>query len=92
MHKQRWIMHTILLIGAAAVALGVGCGGGSFPLITSRLPTQLTGPDGQLITLEEIKAIAALDDPDEQRERFEDLGIEDPDLIEALLKLDSGGS
>ena len=56
MHKQRWIMHTILFIGAAAVALGVGCGGGSFPLITSRLPTQLTGPDGQLITLQEIKA------------------------------------
>ncbi len=50
-------------------------------------PARLVGAEGQVIVLEDLEAIATdpnLDD-DAKRQQFRDLGIEDEDLISALL-------
>lgn len=78
----------ILLAGL--LAGGAGCG-----VLTARqasFPNAERGEDGQTFTLDELRDIA--NDGDlteaEKREAFADLGIEDQDLIEALLTLPAG--
>ena len=65
--------------------LGTGCG-----LLSFRNPAfdnAETGENGETYVLDDLEAIAA--DPDlteeEKRDAFADLGIEDQDLIDALL-------
>lgn len=74
------------IVAISGVLIGL-CGCGSFEPIT--FPRQLTGIDGQVITVEDLEAIA--NDPDltddEKRQDFRDLGIEDERLIDALLGL-----
>ncbi len=67
------------------MTLGTGCG-----LLSFRNPAfdnAETGDDGQTFTLDDLEAIA--DNPDltdeEKRDAFADLGVEDQDLIDALL-------
>lgn len=73
-----------ITISSALIGL---CGCGS--LEPTAFPRQLTGPDGQVITVEDLEAIA--NDPDltndEKRRDFRDLGIEDERLIDAFLGL-----
>ncbi len=62
-----------------------GCG----PAVTPDYPHLLVGAEGQLLVLEDLEAIANdpnLDDG-QKRDRFRDLGIEDEQLIDALLGL-----
>ena len=57
--------------------------------LTGRYSHRLIGADGQTFVLEDIQVI--VDDPhltnDEKRSELRDLGIEDEELIEALLTL-----
>ena len=50
---------------------------------------RLVGADGQLFSVEDLEAISSDADltDDQKREAFRDLGIEDEELIEALLAL-----
>lgn len=73
------------LLGTTTAFLGTGCG-----LLSFRNPefdNAETGEDGQTYVLDDLEAIA--DDPDltedEKRDAFAELGIEDEDLIDALL-------
>jgi len=73
-----------LVAGAALIG---GCG-----VLSARNPdfkNAETGEDGQIYVLDDLEDIA--NDPDltddEKREAFRDLGIEDEDLITALLTL-----
>jgi hypothetical protein len=62
-----------------------GCGA----LGSTEFANRLIGADGQEFVLEELEQIAndnSLSN-DEKRERFRELGIEDEDLIDALLTL-----
>ncbi|HRX85296.1 MAG TPA: hypothetical protein P5572_09790 [Phycisphaerae bacterium] len=78
---QLWLAALII-----APALG-GCG-----VFSARNPdfrNAETGEDGQIYVLDDLEAIAndtTLTD-DEKRQAFRDLGIEDEDLIDALLTL-----
>ncbi|MBI4718832.1 MAG: hypothetical protein HY763_13580 [Planctomycetes bacterium] len=70
---------------AALMLAGAGCGVGT----PTDFPHRLIGAGGQLFTLEELEEIAndgRIDD-DAKREAFRNLGIEDEELIEALLEL-----
>ena len=74
----------VVMIAVAAVMLS-GCG----MAVTTDFPNRLVGADGQLFVLEDLEEIANdpnLDD-EEKREAFRELGIEDEELIEALLEL-----
>lgn len=80
-HKStcHWAAIGLMLLG--------GCG-----VFTARKPdfeNAETGDDGQIYVLDDLEEIA--NDPDltedEKREAFRDLGIEDEDLIDALLTL-----
>jgi hypothetical protein len=69
----------------ATLLLCTGCG-----LLSFRNPefdNAETGENGEMYVLDDLEAIA--DDPDlteeEKRDAFADLGIEDQDLIDALL-------
>ncbi|MFQ5413683.1 MAG: hypothetical protein ACE5E6_04410 [Phycisphaerae bacterium] len=70
---------------AAACITIAGCG---VPQVI-RFPDQVIGVDGQVFTLDELEAIAQDENLTEAQKRasFEDLGILDPDLIDALLAL-----
>lgn len=74
----------ILLPALTAIA---GCG--VFVTRPQNFPDAIVGADGRVIVLEEIQAI--VDDEelnsDEKRQQIEDLGIEDPALIDVLLTL-----
>lgn len=70
---------------SVTLLLCTGCG-----LLSFRNPefdNAETGEDGQMFVLDDLEAIAA--DPDlteeEKRDAFADMGIEDQDLIDALL-------
>ena len=67
------------------VVLVAGCGIN----VTTNFPHRLIGADGQPFVLEDLEEIA--NDPnltdDEKREQFRELGIEDEELIDALLAL-----
>jgi hypothetical protein len=79
---------SLLVLGLLATWFCVG-GCGSDVLQELELPDRLIGVDGQVFTVEDLEAIS--DDSslsaDQKRQAFRDLGIEDPDLIEALLNL-----
>lgn len=66
-----------------------GCGNA----VTIDYPNRLTGADGQLFVLDDLRKIAADDDlSDEQKaEALRELGIEDEKLIAALLELPEEG-
>lgn len=78
----------------ALVALGMSClfgvvGSGCGQPVDLDFDQRLIGSDGQLFTLDDIEAI--VDDPDlstdEKRAALRSLGIEDEQLIDALLTL-----
>jgi len=78
------LIPTVLL--TSVVSLG-GCG-----ILTARqdtFPNAETGDDGQSFTLDDLREL--VNDPDltdmERRDAFRDMGIEDADLIQALLTL-----
>jgi hypothetical protein len=76
------ITSAILFVTAL---LGCGCGAG----VSADFANRLIGADGELIAAEEVDAIVA--DPnltdDEKRDALRDLGVEDEELINALLTL-----
>lgn len=76
-------MRPLLGLAIAAVVCN-GCG-----VARTDFPNRLIGANGQLFTLEDLEAIAnnARLTTDEKREAFRDLGIEDEELIDALLGL-----
>jgi hypothetical protein len=67
----------------------MACAGCGFSLSETVYPNRLIGAEGQLFTVEELEDIATDDDltDDEKRQAFRDLGIEDEELIDALLDL-----
>jgi len=75
-----------LAVTAPIVIWLSGCG---LSLNETEYPNRLIGANGQLFTVEDLEDIA--NDPDlsedEKRDAFEELGIEDQDLIDALLDL-----
>jgi predicted small lipoprotein YifL len=73
------IVRAVLLAGLA------GCGSGA----PTTFPHQLVAADGRPIVLDEVETIVndtALSE-DEKREQLRELGIEDEELIDALLTL-----
>ena len=75
----------MVVMMAVLLAFSDGCG----TTITTDLPNRLYGADGQPIVLDEIESIVRdpdLDD-DEKRAQLRDLGLEDEELITALLSL-----
>ncbi|UCE59339.1 MAG: hypothetical protein JSU63_18085 [Phycisphaerales bacterium] len=76
----------VILI-ALALATSAGCGIN----VTTDYPDRLVLTDdaGQLVTLDDLIEIAndSYLDEDEKREAFRELGIEDEELIDALLDL-----
>lgn len=80
-----WAQRVFLL---ATVTIGVGLVG-CVSNNNTDFPNRLVGADGQLFTVEDLEEIA--NDPDlsedEKREAFRELGIEDEELIDALLDL-----
>ncbi|MCB9849787.1 MAG: hypothetical protein H6817_03700 [Phycisphaerales bacterium] len=79
-------LATLCLLGGLAL-LPTGCG-----VFTARNPdfdNAETGENGQIYVLDDLEAIAADDtlSEDEKRAAYHDLGIEDEDLIDALLTL-----
>ncbi len=85
---MRHSARTLLLTALAAVAIApAGCG-----VLTYRqpdFPDAETGENGQVYVLDDLEAIAndANLTTDEKIAQFHDLGIEDEDLISALLAL-----
>jgi len=76
------IVRAVLLAGLAGLA---GCGSGA----TTTFPNQLVDADGKPVVLDDIEAIVndtALSE-DEKRVQLRELGIEDEQLIDALLTL-----
>ena len=73
------------LAAAAALSAGGGCG----TVVTTNYANRLVGADGQLIVLDDVQEIVGNPnlDEEEMRQRLRDLGIEDEELIEALLTL-----
>lgn len=72
------------VLGAAIVAVA-GCG--ALPGAAGVFPDRLVDLDGNTVFLEDLLAISAdasLDD-EQKRDRFIELGVEDPDLIDALI-------
>ncbi|UCC28902.1 MAG: hypothetical protein JSU86_11950 [Phycisphaerales bacterium] len=79
-------MRTIAIIVMAVAPLSCnGCG----TAVITEFPNAVSGTGGQPIVLEDIQAI--VDNPnladEEKRSQLRDLGIEDEELIEALLTL-----
>lgn len=80
------ILTTVALVCAlAACATPAGCGAAS----PSDFPNRLVDRDGGTILLDDLEDIANDEDlsEDEKRQAFRDIGIEDEELIEALLGL-----
>lgn len=69
----------------AACAIPAGCGAAG----PSDFANRLVDGDGQTILLDDLEDIANDEDlsEDEKRQAFRDIGIEDEELIEALLGL-----
>lgn len=77
-------LRTALVLPLALAASSCG-----FSVVPNASPYLETGTDGQTLLLDELKAIADDDEltDDQKRDRFLEMGIEDPDLIDALLDL-----
>ena len=73
-----------LAIVFAAVAWG-GCGNN----VPTVFPHSLLGADGRAIVLDDLEAIVDDDDltDDEKRSQLRELGLQDEELIDALLTL-----
>lgn len=75
-----------LCVSFALSAL-VGCG--LFTVRPTEFPSPETGDDGETFLLDDLRAIAA--DPDlteeQKRQAMRDLGVQDEELIDALLTL-----
>ena len=69
----------------ALLVLLSGCG----TIPPTDFPNRLVGAEGQMFVLEDLEEIAADPDlsDDQKRQAFRDLGIEDEELINALLGL-----
>ena len=82
--RYRHVAVWVGLAGAACVVLP-GCGG----IQQAEYANRLVGADGQLFTVDDLEAIANDPDLDEdaKRDAFRALGIEDQELIDALLEL-----
>ncbi len=74
------IVRAVLLAGLA------GCGSGA---TTTTFSNQLLDTDGQPVVLDDVEAIVNDTDltDDEKRVQLRELGIEDEELIDALLTL-----
>ncbi len=79
------ILTTILLM--LLTLTPVACGTNIFSSTPATLREK--GANGETLVLEELQAIAGDPDltEDQKRQRFQELGLEDPDLIDALLEL-----
>ena len=73
------ILRAVLLAGVA------GCGSGAQTIF----PNQLLDADGQPIVLDDVETIVNDSDltDDEKRQQLRELGIEDEEVIDALLTL-----
>ena len=75
--------------GGISIALMTLMLGGCGTALPGDFSNRLIGADGQLFVVEDLETIAR--DPDldneERRELFRDLGIQDEELIDALLEL-----
>ncbi len=84
--KINKIANTTLSITLMSATLFAG-GCGLLAFRNPEFDNAETGEDGQTYVLDDLEAIA--DDPDltdeEKRDALADLGVEDPDLIDALL-------
>ena len=80
-HGCRWI-------AAGMLAMVVGCG--SQIAMQAEFEYALRDPDGNVLVLDDLREIAVDEDltEDEKRAAFQALGIEDEDLIDALLTLE----
>ena len=78
-----------MLISALGLTLLVQVGCGAFTARKGDFANAETGENGQIYVLDDLKAIANDEDltEDEKRDAFRELGIEDEDLIDALLTL-----
>lgn len=80
------MVRSVILLATFSMGMGfVGCVSNN----NTDFPNRLVGADGQLFTVEELEEIASDPDlsEDEKREEFRELGIEDEELIDALLDL-----
>ena len=70
---------------AAAIMAMAGCG--ALPGAAGVCPDRLVDPDGNTLFLDDLQAITEDDSLSDQqkRDRFIELGVEDPDLIDALI-------
>lgn len=84
-HRKRPLRF---LLAGTGVALGLWVGGCA-AVVPGELPNRLIGADGQRFAVEDLTEIANDPDLDEagKRQAFRDLGIEDEELIDALLGL-----
>lgn len=79
----------LVVLSGGLIAFGLpmhlGCGG----LSSTEFPNALVGPGGSVILLDDVEAIAGNPDltDDERRDELRALGIEDEELIDALLGL-----
>ena len=73
------------IVGVVLLAGLAGCESGA----TTTFPNQLVAADGPPIVLDDVEAIVNDTDlsDDEKREQLRELGIEDEELIDALLTL-----
>jgi hypothetical protein len=81
-------LRMIRLIAVTIVTAVLFCGGCGNS-ITAEFPNRVVGADGQHLILEDIEAIVRDPDlnEDQKRSQLRDLGLEDEELIEALLSL-----
>lgn len=79
------MLITILLM--LLTLMPVACGTDIFGPAPATL--RENGANGETLVLDELEAIARDPDltEDQKRQRFQEMGIEDPDLIDALLEL-----
>ena len=77
----------LILLFACVAAIAVsGCGLGVVQV--TNYPNAVIGTSGQIILMDDLLEILTDNIPDdEKRNQFRELGIEDPDLIEALLTM-----
>jgi len=85
--RNRTAVNRVGLSLVLGIVLSGGCG--TSILQPARFPNSVLDANGEPLSLEELEAIANDADLTEQqkRDRFAELGIEDPDLIEVLLDL-----
>ena len=76
---------------ALAIALATGTVAGCGVVVNADYPNRFVGGEGQIFVLEDLEEIARIPeidlDQDGKRALLRDLGIEDEELIDALLGL-----